>query len=285
MKAGRSRSTCILATVVVACSLLLAVHTSWADGAAAEQTEAEKAAETEKLQRETQNPVANLISVPFQNNFNFNTGPERVTQWICNFQPVVPIKLNDDWNLITRTIVPIINQPSLAHGVSSAFGLGDINPTLFLSPGKPGKLIYGFGPTFTLPTATDSVLGSGKWSAGPAAVVLMMEGPWVFGALANNQWSYAGWGPHSVNGMLVQPFINYNLDKGWYFTTSPIITANWNAEKSDVWTVPLGAGAGRIFRIGKLPVNAQLAAYDNVHTPVNGPDWQLRFQFQFLFPK
>ena len=272
-----------LGTLLAALALATGV---WADEATSEQTEAERqATETAKLQRETQNPVAKLISVPFQNNFNFGVGPDNVTQWICNFQPVIPISLNDEWNLITRTIVPIINQPSVAPGVRSAAGLGDINPTLFLSPAKPGKLIYGFGPTWTMPTATDSLLGLGKLSAGPAVVALMMDGPWVYGALVNNQWSFAGWGDEEVNAMLIQPFINYNLDKGWYFTFSPIMTANWLADKSYVWTVPLGVGAGRIFRIGKLPVNAQLSAYDNVHTPDNGPDWQLRFQFQFLFPK
>jgi hypothetical protein len=259
---------------------------AWADEVVTDKSEAAKQAEeATKLAKETQNPVASLISVPFQNNFNFGVGPDRVTQWILNVQPVIPISLNEDWNLITRTIMPIINQPSLADGVRSAFGLGDINPSLFFSPAKPSKFIWGVGPTWTMPTATDSMVGAGKWDAGPTVVALTMQGPWVIGVLANNQWSFAGWGPHSINGMLVQPFINYNLDKGWYLTTSPIITANWNAEDSDVWTVPLGCGVGRVFRIGKQPVNVSLAAYDNVHTPVNGPDWQLRFQVQLLFPK
>ena len=149
--------------------------------------------ETERLAKETQNPIANLISVPFQNNFNFGIGPNDATQWVLNVQPVIPITLNKDWNLITRTIMPIINQPSPAPGIESAFGLGDINPTVFLSPKNSGKLIWGVGPTMTFPTASDSLLGNGKWSAGPALVVLMMPGHWVIGALANNQWSLAGW--------------------------------------------------------------------------------------------
>ena len=148
---------------------------------------------TERLAKETQNPIANLISVPFQNNFNFGIGPNDATQWVLNVQPVIPITLNKDWNLITRTIMPIINQPSPGPGIESAFGLGDINPTVFLSPKNSGKLIWGVGPTMTFPTATDSLLGNGKWSAGPALVVLMMPGHWVIGALANNQWSLAGW--------------------------------------------------------------------------------------------
>jgi len=275
-----------LSLCLTVCFLTLGVVGAWADEAAAAKPEtATQENETAKLAKETQNPVASLISVPFQNNFNFDVGPRHVTQWIMNVQPVIPISLNDDWNLITRTIVPIINQPSVANHVRSAFGLGDINPTLFLSPAKPSKLIWGVGPTWTMPTATDSMLGANKWDAGPAIVVLTMQGPWVIGALANNQWSFAGSGDHSVNAMLVQPFINYNLDKGWYLTTAPIITANWNADDSDVWTLPLGCGVGRVFRVGKQPVNVQLSAYDNVHTPVDGAQWQLRFQVQLLFPK
>jgi hypothetical protein len=143
------------------------------------------------LQATTQNPVANLISVPFQNNFNFGIGPNDATQWVLNVQPVIPITLNKDWNLITRTITPIINQPSPGSGIPSAFGLGDINPMVFLSPASSGKLIWGAGPTMTFPTATNSLLGNGKWEAGPAFVVLTMPGHWVIGALANNQWSFA----------------------------------------------------------------------------------------------
>jgi hypothetical protein len=240
----------------------------------------------EELAKAAQNPVAKLISVPFQNNFNFGVGPNNVCQYVLNFQPVIPISLSEDWNLITRTILPTINQPSPAPGIPSAFGLGDLNPTLFLSPAKPGKLIWGFGPTFTFPTATDSLLGTGMYSMGPAAVALVMHGHWVVGALANQQWSYAGWGGKDVSAFLVQPFINYNLPHGWYLVTAPIMTANWEADSDNRWTVPLGGGVGKIQRFGKLPLNIQLSAYYNVETPKElGADWQLRFQVQFLFPK
>jgi hypothetical protein len=242
--------------------------------------------QTEALAKAVQNPVANLISVPFQNNFNFGIGPREVTQWVLNFQPVVPLTLSEEWNLITRTIVPVINQPSPADGVPSAFGLGDVNPSFFLSPANADKrFIWGAGPTLTFPTATDSVLGNQKWSAGPAVVALSIQGHWVFGALANNQWSFAGWGDDDVNAMLVQPFINYNLPDGLYLTTSPIITANWKADSDNRWTVPIGGGVGKIIHIGREPLNLQLQAYYNVDTPEEGPDWQLRFQFQLLFPK
>jgi hypothetical protein len=178
-------------TVPVLCLVTILMTASlWAQEKRDEETE---------LAKKTQNPVADLISVSFQSNFNFGAGTNDATIYILNVQPVIPLKLTEDWNLITRTIMPIINQPSLFPGDESAFGLGDINPTLFLSPAKPGKLIWGVGPTFTLPTATDSRLGSGKWSMGPAAVALTMQGPWVVGALANQQWSFAGWRDQAVS--------------------------------------------------------------------------------------
>lgn len=241
-----------------------------------------------ELAKKTQNPVADLISVPLQSNFNFNVGIKDATVYVLNVQPVIPIKLSHEWNLITRTIVPVINQPSLFPGPNrisgSAWGLGDINPSLFLSPAKPGAIIWGVGPTFTLPTATDWRLGSGKFSLGPTAVALTMQGPWVIGALANNQWSVAGWGEKDVNQLLIQPFVNYNLGDGWYLTTSPIMTSNWEARSSDHWTVPVGAGVGKLFKVGKLPINTSLQAYYNVEKPKYAAEWQLRFQVQFLLP-
>ena len=241
-----------------------------------------------ELAKKTQNPVADLISVPFQNNFNFGVGTKDATVYILNVQPVIPIHLNHDWNLITRTIMPIINQPSLFDGPNaisgSAWGLGDINPSFFLSPAGSSRFIWGAGPTFTLPTATDWRLGSGKFSLGPTAVALTMQGPWVIGALANNQWSVAGWGDKDVNQLLVQPFVNFNFGGGWYLTTSPIITSNWEARSSDRWTVPIGAGVGKLFKVGKLPINTSLQAYYNVEKPQYAADWQLRFQVQFLLP-
>ena len=246
---------------------------------AAEESEGE-------LAKKTQNPVADLISVPFQNNFNLGAGTDHdQTIYTLNVQPVIPLHLTEDWNLITRIIAPIINQPSLFPGAESAFGLGDLNPTFFLSPAKPGALIWGVGPTFTLPTATDSRLGSGKWSMGPAVVGLTMQGPWVVGALANQQWSFAGWRDQDVSQLLIQPFVNYNLPDAWYLVSAPILTANWEASSGNKWTVPLGGGVGKLFKLDKLPINTQLQAYYNVERPDLSADWQLRFQLQFLFPK
>src|SRR5262249_12543206 len=212
------------------------------------------------LAKKTQNPRADLISVPFQNKFNFGAGSRHETIWIMNVQPVIPLRLSDNWNLITRTILPIINQPSLFSHPANAFGMGDLNPTFFLSPAKPGKFIWGAGPTMTLPTASDRLLASGKWSLGPAAVGLFMDGPWVVGALANQQWSLGGWGHKEVSQLLIQPFVNYNLPRGWYLTSAPIMTADWEAPSGNQWTVPVGGGGGKLWRVGKvgLPVNTQL---------------------------
>lgn len=241
---------------------------------------------TADLAKKTQNPVSDLISLPLQNNINFGVGRGDDVQNVLNIQPVIPLKLSEDWNLITRTIVPVIYQPELVRGTGSEFGLGDINATLFLSPAKPGKVIWGVGPIFSFPTATDKVLGTDKWSAGPSAVALMIRGPWVVGALASNLWSYAGDDDReNVNQFLLQYFVNYNLPQGWYISSAPIITANWKADGGDVWTVPFGGGVGKIFRIGKQPMNAQVQAFYNVAKPDNGPDWTLRLQLQFLFPK
>ena len=239
------------------------------------------------LAKMAQNPIADMISLPFQNNLYFNAVSKDATIYTLNIQPVIPFKLNEEWNLITRTIIPIINQPSLFPGMDSAAGLGDINLSFFFSPAKPGEWIWGVGPTFTIPTATDDLLGSDRWSAGPAVVLLKIRGPWVYGALANNQWSFAGPGHDGskVNAFLVQPFANYNLSKGWYICSSPIITADWEADSGQKWTVPLGGGFGRLVKIGKMPVNFQVQAFSNVVHPDYGPDWSLRFQIQLRFPK
>jgi hypothetical protein len=265
---------------------LAAAEGSGGGGSAEEKSDEQGGLSKEELAKMAQNPIANLMSFPFQNNFNFGVGPNNAMQYVMNFQPVIPITLNEDWNLITRWILPTINQPSPAPGVRSAFGLGDFNPSFFFAPANPGKIIWGVGPTVTFPTATDSMLGNGKYDVGPTAVALTIQGHWVFGALVNNQWSVAGWGSRNQNNFLLQPFVNYNLPSGWYLTSSPLITADWNASHPDMWTVPVGGGIGRIIKLGgKLPLNLQLGAYYNAVSPRNGADWQLRFQLQFLLPK
>jgi len=235
----------------------------------------------EELLKKTQNPVSDLISLPLQNNFNTGVGLDNDLQYVLNVQPVVPFHLNADWNIITRTIFPIVYQPEVIPGSGNDFGLGDTTLTACLSPARPGDLIWGVGPVLLLPTSSGRQLGAGEWGLGASGVVLKMDGPWVYGALINNVWGFDG----NVNAMLLQPFVNYNFRDGWYVVSAPVITANWEANSSNTWTVPLGGGGGRIMKFGKLPVNLQAQVFYNVETPAGGPEWTFRIQIQLLFPK
>jgi len=254
--------------------------------------------DTDALAKATQNPVASLISVPFQNNTNFAIGTYNRTQDVLNIQPVIPSKLGPHWMLISRIIQPIVWQPYSTQTTGGEFGFGDMSPTFFLSPAKPGKLIWGVGPAWAFPTATNQLLGQGKVSIGPSVVVLVQPGHWTLGALTNNVWSFAGSGSRpEVNQFLLQYFVTYNLKKGWNVSSSPILTANWNnkapldaANGGDTtsggrWTVPVGGGVGRVTRLGFQPVNMALNFYGNVVHPSGASSWGMRFQIALLYPQ
>ncbi len=245
------------------------------------------AANADALRKAAQNPIASLISVPVQNNNNFGIIPDERVQDVLNIQPVIPAQLSKSVNLIARIITPIISLPTVSQPVNqSAFGFGDMNPSFFLSPAAPGKLIWGVGPTFILPTATSPMLGQGKWSMGPSIVALVQPGKWTVGALVNNVWSFAGQSSRpDVNQMLFQYFINYNLPKSYYITWQPIMTANWEASDGNRWVVPVGGGIGRIMKLGFQPVNLSTQFYGNVVHPAGASPWGMRLQISFLFPK
>lgn len=250
-------------------------------------TETPAAANTDALRKAAQNPIANLISVPVQNNNNFGIGPDDRIQDILNIQPVIPMRISENWNLISRIITPIIYQPTTTQPVNQgAAGFGDLNPSLFFSPAKPHKIIWGVGPTLVFPTATNSILGQGKWSMGPSIVVLAQPGKWTLGGLVNNVWSYTGQSSRpAVDQMVFQYFINYNLNKGWYITWQPTLTANWEADNGGRWLVPVGGGVGRIMKLGFQPVNLTAQFYGNVVHPPGASPWGMRLQIAFLFPK
>jgi hypothetical protein len=236
------------------------------------------------IEKAAQNPIASMYVLPIQNNTQFGVGPDNGTQNVTNVQPVIPVGLGEKVNLIIRTIIPLINQPLPDN--ESKFGLGDIALSLFFTARDPGKLIWGVGPAIGLPTATDPVLGTEKWSAGPAIILLIQPGGWTLGLVAQNTWSFAGNDDRAdVNQFFTNPFIVRQIKKGWYVNSAPIITANWEAESGQQWLVPIGVGLGKIFRIGKLPINAQMGYYNYVVKPDNGPDWQLRAQVNFMWPK
>ena len=232
------------------------------------------------LAKAAQNPLANMVSFPFQNNTNFDVGPNNRTQNVLNIQPVIPFK---DGEIITRTIIPLVWQPIGAS--DSSFGFGDLTLTAFYSPPSGKHFVWGVGPVLTLPTG-GSDRGTQKWGLGPSVVALATPGPWVLGALANNVWSFAGdSSAPSVNFMTLQPFLNYNFP-GFYLTFSPIITANWEAASGEKWTVPLGLGIGKLLRVGSrgVPININASAYDNVVKPDSGASWTLRIQAALLLP-
>jgi hypothetical protein len=232
--------------------------------------------------------VGNLISVPFQNNTNFPIGQFSRVQDVLNIQPVIPFHVTEDWLIISRWITPVVYQPNLQRGAGGANGLGDLNPSLFLSPAHPGKLIWGIGPTFLFPTATDPTLGQGKWGAGPSIVLLTQPGHWTIGFLSNNIWSIGGERHRTqVNQFLTQYFINYNLKKGWFLTESPVLTSNWMATGGNRWLVPFGGGLGKMMKVGTQALVWQVNTYYNLIHPhdVPYPKWQVRLQVALLFPK
>jgi hypothetical protein len=256
---------------------------------------AEDEAELDALARKTQNPISSMISLPFESSFNFTNGKNDGTQYVLQIQPVVPLSLTDEWNLITRPIIPLIDQPEVALLPSPpivtttddrTFGLGDINVSFFLSPNTDSAFTWGAGPVFLLSTATDSSLGAEKWAAGPTAVGLYQTGPWSIGLLGGQLWSYAGTSKRDdVNLTFLQPFASYNLSEGWYLTTSPILSANWEGKSGEKWTVPLGGGFGRIFSMGGQSLNARMNAYYFVERPDGAANVQLQFTVQLLFPR
>lgn len=233
------------------------------------------------LAKATQNPVADLYSLPFQNNTTYGNAPHNRAQNILNIQPVIPVGIGSKINLINRIIAPIVTQPSSSEDKSST-GLGDINYTAWFSPKKVGKIIYGIGPVFQLPTASSSKFGSGEFGIGPSIVALSIIKKWVAGIVINNIWTF---GEFEENKFLFQYFINYNLPKAWYIVSGPIMTANWNAPEGEQWVVPVGIGAGKVFKIGKQPFNINAQVFNNVKKPEGVGDWQSRIQVQLLFPK
>jgi hypothetical protein len=236
------------------------------------------------LAQKLANPISDLISLPIQSNYDFNVGPGDGSTWRTNIQPVIPFGIGEDWNVISRTILPVVDQQGLAISGDAldASGLGDITQSFFFSP-KESSPIWGVGPVFLVPTATDDLLGTEKWAAGPTAVVLQQNGPWTVGMLANHLWDFAGDdGRDPINATFLQPFVSYILPTKTTLTLNTESTYDWENEQ---WTVPLNFQVSQLFKMGSLPMQAFLGGRYYAEGPDGGPDWGVRFGLTFLFPK
>jgi hypothetical protein len=238
--------------------------------------------EQTKLAMQLNNPVAALISVPLQSNWDFGIGPSDAYQYKLNVQPVIPITLNKDWNLISRTILPVIDAESPAPGIDDASGLGNTTQSFFLSPQDPTNgIIWGAGPVILIPTATDDLLGANQWGTGPTVVALKQTGGWTYGALANHLWSFDG-GNDATNATYLQPFVSYTTKTHTTFLLNAESTYDW---ENSQWSIPLNLAVAQLVKIGEVPVQFQAGIRNYVDGPEDGPNWGLRFAVIFLFPR
>jgi hypothetical protein len=241
----------------------------------------------EELAKKLANPIAALISVPFQLNYDQNIGSDDGGErWTLNIQPVVPIELNPEWNLISRTILPVVWQDDIFPGAGSQSGTGDVVQSLFFSPKAPtkGGWIWGAGPVFLLPTGSDDLLTADKWGAGPTGVVLKQQGPWTYGALANHIWSFAGADDRAdISSTFLQPFLSYTTPSAVSYTLQTESTYDW---KNEQWSVPIGAIVSKVTRIGGQQVSISGGVRYWADSPASGPDgWGGRLVVTLLFPK
>ncbi|WP_442150523.1 transporter [Rhizobium leguminosarum] len=238
------------------------------------------------LAKKLSNPIASLISVPFQLNYDHGYGPLDGDKATLNIQPVIPFSLNADWNLISRTILPVTYQNDVAGPSGSQFGLGDVLQSFFLSPAKPtdGGLIWGAGPVFLIPTATDDLLGGEKWGAGPTIVALKQDGPWTYGVLANHIWSFAGnEDRNDISNTYMQPFLSYTTPTAWTFALNTESTYDW---KTHDWSVPINVTVSKLVKVNEQPISLTAGLRYWAAAPDDGPEGLgVRLGLTFLFPK
>jgi hypothetical protein len=247
--------------------------------AAAEVSKGEEA----ELAKTIQNPIANLVSLPFQYNYNSGVGAYDRNALNLNVQPVIPFP-GENWNIITRTIIPVNSVPVGEDG--SAFCFGDVSLSLFWSPAKPSALTWGLGPGIYLPTASNpELLGLGKLSLGPTGVLFYKTGRWTMGGVASNAWSVAGDDDREdVNFFFAQYFVNFNIGSGWALGTAPIITCDWTEESDERWAIPWGLQISKVTNLGKRPANLLAGYYYYSEHPTLGPESQVRLQVNLLYP-
>jgi len=267
-------------TIVIAGAALLLVTAGLVSAQQTTAAGSPPAKDADALAKQLSNPVASLISVPFQYNYARTYG-DNGYQNLLNIQPVMPFSISEDWNLISRTILPVIQQKNVQPG-KTQFGLGDTVQSFFFSPRQPGPggLIWGVGPAALIPTGTDGI-GGDTWALGPTFVVLKQQGPWTYGALANQLWDTGG--PADISSLFIQPFLAKSIGKGRTISLNTETTYNW---KNKEWLIPVNLGYSKVSRLGRQMVSNQVGIKAYLKTPYgNGPDWGLRYTFTLLFPK
>ncbi len=277
----------VLVAITSSAGLLAAI----ASLGAQTETDSAKSARHDKeaadLAKQAQNPVANMVSLPLQYNYYTGGGLGSTSELILNVQPVLPLEINKQWLLISRTVVPFTSVPiplPLAD-TGRRTGTADIQEQAYFTPAKPGKVTWAVGPIFSFPTATNNVVRTGQWGLGPTAVALVMPKTWVIGMLVNNIWRIGG-DNHGVplNTFTLQPFINFNLPHAWALSTAPLVTSNWSAPSGQRWTVPLGGGVSKIAHVADQPMNFELQYYHNVEHPRNAGSNSVRLEAAALWP-
>ena len=237
------------------------------------------------LAKKLSNPISDLVSVPFQFNWEQNVGPDKQTRFILNVQPVMPFALTPKLNLIARIIVPFVSQPPLVTGGTPAAGVSDILASFFFSPNSGSSFIWGVGPVISLPSTAEPTLGTEKWSAGPTIVALKQAGPWTMGALSNQIWSFSGNASRpEVNQMFVQPFLAYTTKKALTITLQSESVGNFEAH-TDQWTVPINLLFSKVATFGPLPASYQIGFDGYAAHPEGGPTWKIRGAIVLLLPR
>jgi hypothetical protein len=267
--------------VATVCLLTVTSSIGYAQQAAAPAAGGESA----ELAKKLANPISDLVSMPFQFNWEQNVGPSELTRFTLNVQPVMPFEINADWNLITRVIMPLVSQPPLFSGGAATFGISDITTSFFLSPRKVSQFTIGAGPVMVLPSTSEPTLGTGKWSLGPTVVALKQEGPYTYGVLWNQVWSFSGDPTRAdVNQMFLQPFLAYQATHTVTLTVQSETTANWEAD-DEQWTVPINVIVSKLSSFGVFPASYQFGFGAFAAHPEVGPSWKIRAAIVILLPR